>query len=416
MRLAYIVNKTLYDNSGKLVTTLSNEEFLTNDKAYILNQNPDFVSAVISPIVEDLFKIELLYKDETPQCDISEYVMSESVSYNQEYKNGQTRSISFSMVNESGMWDAHPVKKSIWSDSKLRVYTGVIYEDTAYWYPLGIFLMQNPSYDMNAETVTISGVDKFARLDGTLGGTLETEYKIAPNTPIYTAVKTLLALDSGNGDVFDKSPIIFPSKYASSKTPYTMVVNGESSIGDILLELGEILSCDVYYNEYGSLVYEPSDELMAVNKKPVMWTIDDEFSDCTAISYDVKFDEVINKVTVVGANINGAIVKHTAINKNAKSPSNIYMMPICFEYISDDNINTFELCKVRAEYELQKKSVVALSYRISMIYIPFIQSNTLICMNDNRKQIYGQNLFVSSVSISGGSTSISATNVEDLPY
>ena len=121
-------------------------------------------------------------------------------------------------------------------------------------------------------------------------------------------------------------------------------------------------------------------------------------------------------MTVVGANINGAIVKHTAINKNAKSPSNIYMMPIRFEYISDSHINTNALCQTRAEYELQKKSIVTLSYSIAMIYVPFIQSNALIRLNDRRKSIYGQNLFVSSVSISSGSTSVTATNIEDLPY
>ena len=414
--MAYIVNKTLCDSAGRDVMAVSGEDFLTNDTAFIFNKNPDFVSAVLNPIVTDLYKVELLYEDETPCEDISRYIVANSVSYSQEYKNGQTRSISFQMINKDGIWDAHPIKNRIWVNSKFRVHTGVIYNDVAYWYPLGIFVLKNPSYDRDNDIVGMSGVDKFAMIDGTLGGTLETEYKINPNTPIYAAVKTLLALDSGNGAPFDKSPIVFPSKYAESKTPYTMTVNGESSIGDIILELGEIISCDVYYNEFGSLVFSPSDELLNVSKKPILWTIDDEMADCTSISYDVKFDEVINKVTVVGANINGAIVKHTEINKNPKSPSNIYMTPVRFEYISDDNINTYELCQVRAEYELQKKSVIALSYNITMIYIPFIQSNALVCLNDDRKNIYGQKLFVSSVSISGGNTSISATNVEDLPY
>lgn len=414
--MVYVVNKTLYDSRGNAVYTVADEEFLTNDKVIVLSQNPAFVKAVLEPIIKELYRVELLYADETPREDISRYILKDSISYQQEYKNGQTRSISFSMLNDDGRWDASPVNTGLWADTKIRAFSGIIYDDVLYWYPLGIYLLSNPSYNRDEDTVSIDGVDKFAKLDGTLGGVLETEYKIVPNTPIYTAIQTLLKLDTGNGTSFDDDPVIFPSKYASQKTPYTMTVNGESSVGDILLELGEILSCDVYYNEYGCLVFEPADELLKVANKPVLWTIDDEFSDCTSISYEVKFDEVINKVTVVGANINGAIVKHTVTNKNAKSPSNIYMMPIRFEYISDSHISTSDLCQTRAEYELQKKSIVTLSYSISMVYIPFIQSNALICLNDKRKNVYGQNLFVSSVSISSGSTNVSATNIEDLPY
>ena len=414
--MVYVVNKTLYDSRGNAVYTVADEEFLTNDKVIVLSQNPAFVKAVLEPIVKELYRVELLYADETPREDISRYILKDSISYQQEYKNGQTRSISFSMLNDDGRWDASPVNTGLWADTKIRAFSGIIYDDVLYWYPLGIYLLSNPSYNRDEDTVSIDGVDKFAKLDGTLGGVLETEYKIIPNTPIYTAIQTLLKLDTGNGTSFDDDTVIFPSKYASQKTPYTMTVNGESSVGDILLELGEILSCDVYYNEYGCLVFEPADELLKVANKPVLWTIDDEFSDCTSISYEVKFDEVINKVTVVGANINGAIVKHTVTNKNAKSPSNIYMMPIRFEYISDSHISTSDLCQTRAEYELQKKSIVTLSYSISMVYIPFIQSNALICLNDKRKNVYGQNLFVSSVSISSGSTNVGATNIEDLPY
>lgn len=414
--MAYIQNRTLYDAYGKAFYTLDGEEFLTNDRVSVMIQNPDFVKAVLQPVVRDLYRVELLYADEMPREEISQYILTDSLSYQHEYKNGQTRSISFTMTNEDGKWDASPVTNGLWADTKIRAYAGVIYNDTAYWYPLGVYLLYSPTYNREEETVEVNGVDKFAKLDGTLGGTLETEYKIASGTSIYTAIRTLLALDTGNGVRFDDNPPMFPTKYYSKITPYTMTVNGESSIGDILLELGEILSCDVYYNEYGYLTYAPADELLNVSKKTTLWAIDDEFADCTSISYEVKFDEVINKVTVVGANINGAIVKHTAINKNAKSPSNIYMMPIHFEYISDSHINTNALCKTRAEYELQKKSVVTLSYSISMLYVPFIQANALVCLNDKRKKIYGQNLFVSSVSISGGVTSINATNVEDLPY
>lgn len=414
--MTYITNKTLFDSHGKAIYTVNNERFLTDDEVVLLNQQPDFIKAVLAPVVRDLYRIELLYPDESAREDISRYVIQDSISYQHEYKNGQTRSISFSLVNEDGRWDTSPVGNGVWADTKIRAFSGVIYEDTLYWYPLGIYILGNPSYSREEEIAEISGTDKFAKLDGTLGGTLETEYKIVPNTPIYTAIQTLLQLDTGNGTKFDDDPVIFPSKYAANKTPYTMTVNGESSVGDILLELGEILSCDVYYNEYGSLVFEPADELLNVSKKPVLWNIDDSFADCISISYEAKFDEVINKVTVVGANINGAIVKYTAINKNAKSPSNIYMMPIRFEYISDSHISTTALCKTRAEYELQKKSVVALSYNISFVFIPFIRANAIICLNDKKKGIYGQSLFVSSVSMSGGSTTVNATNVDDLPY
>lgn len=414
--MAFIDRQILMTSDGMTILSGIKEILLTTDAIYPMCTNSSFREAVLNPIVTDIHKIVLLYPDERERMDVSSYVIDNSISYSGEYKNGQTRSVSFTVNNKDGFWNPSPVKGVVWAGTKVKLYSGILCDDIVYWISKGVFVMKNPSYDEDERTASLQFADKFATLDGTLGGKLQTDYKINAGTPIYQAISTLLQLDTGNGVKFDLKPIVFPSKHAGVVTPYTLEVTHSNSIGDIILELANIISCDAFYNEEGYLTLQPADDLLDVANKSVLWRFGDKCLSRTSTDYNTDFEGVINIVCVVGANINGAIVKHISTNDNAKSPSNIYMMPIKFEYISDSNISTYELCEVRADYELQKKSVVAMTYNFECLYMPFIEANSVVLYTDAEKGIYNQRLFVTSVSTSGSRVNMTCTNVEDLPF
>lgn len=414
--MAWLDKKVIRSSDGKILATILGETLLTMDEVSAWYTNEGFRDAVNYPICGDIHKVILLYDDETERFDMSSYVIDGTLSYSHEYKSGQSRSVSMTILNHDDEWKPDPVSGRIWSGSKIKLYDGILYDGTLYWIAKGIFIMRNPSYDDDAETASLQFSDKFAALDGTLGGTLENDYKISVNTPIYSAVTSLLALDSGNGRVFDTKSVIFPSSYASVKTPYTLEVDSNSSIGDMILTMAEMISCDVFYDDDGHLTLEPSEELLDVANKPILWTFNDSLTECPKPTYDVDFEGVVNKVCVIGANINGAICKHTAINTNPKSPSNIYMTPISFSLITDSNISTYALCKVRAEYELQKASVVSMTYKFECVHMPFVRAGAVIVYNSAAKNVFGVKMFVSEVSDSGGKTTITCSNIEDMPF
>lgn len=417
--MAIVRNKFLVDSEGRILRTINKEIFLTADIAKIPPTVEELRKAVSTYVGSPIFKLYLLNPDESIKEDISEYVIEDSLSYTHEMKSGQRSSLSVSLVNQNNEWFPNPVNSKIWAGAKFKYYMGLLCGDDIYWFPRGVYVINDPSYSYKAgeKTVSLQLSDKFALIDGTLGGTTETDYKIPLQSSIKGAIESLLKLDTGNGTPFDVKPIIFPTKYLGNKTPYTIEYNPSQNIGELILEFAEILSCDIYYNEEGYLTLEPADELLAVGNKPVIWQFDEKSMQYTDVTYDVKYTEMINKVTVVGANVNAYVFKHTAVNTNPQSPSNINMSPIHFKYISDSQIYSDDLCRQRAEYELQKGMIFPLSQKFTSVYIPFLQAGNLINWTDSEQGFNNEKFLITSLSVdSKGRMTLMNTNIRELPF
>lgn len=415
----YLVkNKALCDLEGNILQTIENEIILTEDiiEDYITKEDLDI--AMHSYYNIPLFKLLLLNPDETIKEDITSYIVEENISYSDEYKSGQRRSISVDVANYDGAWFPNPVKGKNWSGIKFQLYVGILYKGVVFWFPSGIYYISNPTINMSEDSASFELVDKFAMLDGSLGGTTESEYKINVNDNVCDSIASLLKLDIGNGDIFDVKKFLFPSKYVTEKTPYTLEKNPESNIGEIILELAEMLSCEIAYNKGGYLEMISSDELSKIDEKPVMLHITDEDIELSGVSINIDYTKIINKVTVVGSNINGNIFDYTAVNDNPASPSSIYFTPPNFKYISDDNIYSDELCKERAEYELQKSSFLGLSISVPLnIWAPFLEAGNLITWTSDKYNFKAIKFLVNSVNICGdGKITLSITNTKELPF
>ena len=179
------------------------------------------------------------------------------------------------------------------------------------------------SVEQDSKTVSLQLSDKFASLDGSLGGKIANSVTIALDSNIKNAYGGLLKEERMNNIPYDIKPIHFPIKYFDEKTAYTITKTDEATIGDIGIELAEMLSCDIYYDEFGYLTFKEGDYTLDTSDSEVIWDFDDNDLECMGSSINVKFSELYNVVTVIGANINGDLVTYTVQNENPKSQGNI---------------------------------------------------------------------------------------------
>lgn len=430
--LAFLKGTQLLDKDGKVL--VDNIEQVLLAKPYTDNHlsKNDIIKAVRSYISHPIIRVEILNKDESSSFDISEYVIENSVNYSQEYKSGQIRSLNFRLIDKDGsLFPSHVGK--IWHGTKIMISFGLLVNKTVLFYPRGIFGVKDADYGNGILDVTT--VDKFGFLDGTISGTTESLYKIVTqSSSVIAAIETLLLLDDGTGrNVYDTKHIIYPTHYSDGRptgfesvvVPFTIDIDYNNSIGGIIQKLAKILSCNAFYDDYGHLTLSPYNEIIDLSKTEIDWHYEDGECQFWNDKMSIKFSDVYNKVMVVGANINGYLFDATAVNDNPASPSSIHNSPIRFKYIEDSNIYTDELCRVRAEYELQLSAMLSAPVNFESIYVPFLTVNHLIeYTNDTihygskgRRVFEREKMLITSLSFSGnGSVSVSAKNIKELPF
>ena len=427
-QLIDVDGKVLADNLGQIILAEPYTEGFSPDYTKF-----DIERAVRSFVSVPIYKIELLNYDETVREDLSQYVIESSINYSQNFQSGKTRSLKFDLFDDNGAYFPSHIGK-IWYGTKVRIHMGLLMEDTVLFFPKGIFMVETASYSQ--KILSLQFTDKFGNLDGTISGITDSEYLITPNTPIRDAIVTLLNLPTmgrlseaeiadGNFEKFDIKRINFPSEHEGAIVPYTIRNDYESSIGDIIIELADIISCRVFYDDYGYLTLEPNNDITDLSTRVIDWSYIDGECQFYDTNLDMKFQDVYNTVLVTGSNINGYLCQYTAVNDSASSPTSIRNSPVRFKYIDDSNIYNNDLCEVRAKYELQLASLLSVPVSFKSVYIPFLSVNNLIEYT-NDDILYGigggkvfekEKLLITSIDISGdGNTDVAAKNIKELPF
>lgn len=416
----YIKNKILYvydDNQPVPFSTVSNEIFLTADPIEGLFFIGDFKRAVRSRLSKIVVRVYKLNSDETIYSDISEYVATLSLGF--KYEQGQTRTGNLSLMNYNGEFMLSPVRNTLWKGSKLRIDIGLVYGNTVFWKECGIFVCGTFSIDEASRQISFPIYDKFALLDGTIGGKQSSELQIPRGTPIRKAVQLCLGDDKGNGESYDYKSVIFPSEYEGITTPYNITKTPETTTGDLLKELADIISCDIFYNDTGNLTLEAGSDTNLYSYKSILWCLEDE----DLLEYpmqEVDFSKVINRVVVYGSIENGYQHKAILENTNAQSQSNIYMTEINPLYIEDTNLISDELCMDRAKYEMKKQGVLTKGIKIKTVFIPNLIPNNIIDYSNKRLGIKNERFVMSSIDLdltNGQCTmSISMSNLKEVMF
>lgn len=390
-----------------------------------LNQmNPNtYISLVKNQTVRPRFKLSILYQDESFREDITKYLIDGSGSLQIQYAQGQRRSLNFTLDNSNGQFTPMDANGKIWINTKFKLELGIELESgDVVWNSAGIFVIGNPSVirDGGQKTIDIQCYDKFALLDGTLGGILEATYEVEADELIYNVMVDTLSQDNGNNYPIDLKPVLFDSSLITEKTQYSLSKSANESLGAILIELADMISCDIYYNEEGNLIVQSGIKDISQVNKPTLWTFsDNEFQYLsTNISYD--FTKVKNRVMVVGSNVNGDnIYIATAENTNPRSSSRISVVGIKNYYLEDSNIYSDYLAQSRADYELNKLSILQQTIQIGSTFMIHLDVNNCVALEDEFLDYYDARFIIQSLSIpisTSSQISIECTNIASLPY
>ena len=381
-----------------------------------------YIKAIKDKIIKPKFRLSLLRQDETVQEEIIEDIVDTSGSLSINYQQGQRRSLNFSLRNTDGKWTPNENNNFLWIGSKFKLDLGIEINGENYWYPNGVFVIGDPSVSHNNsdKQTTIQCCDKFALLDGTLGGNIDGTYVINVGTNIKQAIKDILMLDNGNGYPLDMIPLLFDNKYKDEVTAYTITKTPDTPIGEIITELADMLSCDVYYNENGNLVFQSGLTDIANLNKPVLWKFREDELEYLNSGISYSFSKVKNRITVVGGNVNdNALYSAISENTNPKSPTRMQKIGIKNKYIEDSSIYTTQLAQDRADYELNKYSILGLAITFQSSYMAHLDVNNCIEITDSFFGYESNRFIIQSLNIpisTGSTIDISCANVAELPF
>ena len=420
--LYYIKNKTLIDRNGNIFKTVNDEIFLTADNISGVYSYSDYVSAIRSNLGMHVIKLYTLNEDESINQDVSEYVLSGTYTHN--YQQGQTHSLSIILNNADGFWKAEPINGNIWNGSKFRLDIGIYSNGKVFWKKCGVFVVQ--TVDMSGSPTKQASVqmyDKFALFDGKISGKTDGDFKISVGTPLITAIEQCVHYkDDEHGIVtYDEKPVVYevidPSKI-DIKTPYTIEKSASSTLGDIIIELANMASLDVFYNENGNLTLRPGNDVWLEDERPVQWYYTQyDHLDYAEPTYNINYGEIVNKIIVKGMVAEGKLMKGIAINDNPLSKSNIQLNRVNTEIIEDENIMSDSLAEERAIYELNKRLISYAKNSYKSIFVPHLAPKDVVMWTCPEFNIYNEKFIIQSLSFSlesGSFMSIDMTNVKEV--
>lgn len=365
------------------------------------------------------WRIYVLFPDEVINYEIPNEDIKLGGSFSENYQDGQRKSLSFSLYNESGKYS--PNINMFWANTRLRLDMGVeLVSGETVWFQAGIFVVSNAqdSVSTSEKMVQITAKDKFSLFEDKTG-TIESTYEIPEGTEIEEVFKTILLSDMGDGTPFDIKPIIYHSSFKGKKTQATISKSAGETYGSILLELATQLSAEIFYNSQGCLTLVPTNETSLDVDKPLLFDFAEENGDFSGLDFSFDMSSIVNKIIVIGSSVKGQVVSATAVNDDAASP-------LCYQkigyrtgsIINDSNITTEVLAQERAQYELRKQLILKSSTSISILFNPLLAVNNLIAITNEHFNLSHERFLIQSISCPldySGTMSVTISNIKNLP-
>ena len=362
------------------------------------------------------------------------FIQDGSLSVN--LQNGTRRTASITLVNTNGEYDFNV--NNLWFGTVVRLQMGLMLSDgSEYLVPQGVFYIKDPEevFNPNQRTIHLELVDKWAMLDGTLGGNLDGIYEVPVSSNIFDAIDGLLKDAQGNGYVFDNTPAIYTSYYNSMtqtlpdgstaslvETPYTARFDSfDGSYADVILELNGMVAGWIGYDATGALRLEPSQDDILDISKPILWTFTPTEKQFLGATYSIKSTEVKNEIIRVGQALDGgyAQVGAKAQNFDPSSDTNINIIGRKVDRKEQPNYYTNDICASLAEFELKRNTILKKSVTIRSTQMFHLVENNLVVIRriDKQGSPFERHL-INGFTIPIGQTgemTINATSVSDFP-
>lgn len=362
------------------------------------------------------------------------FIQDGSLSVN--LQNGTRRSASITLANTNGEYDFSV--NNLWFGTTVRLQMGLLLPDgTEYLIPQGVFYIKDPEevYFPNQRTIHLELVDKWAMLDGTLGGNLDGIYEVPLNSNIFEAIDGLLKDAQGNGYVFDNTPAIYTSYYNNMtqtlpdgttaslvESPYTARFDsfGES-YADVILELNNMVAGWIGYDATGALRLDPSQDDILDISKPILWTFNPSEKQFLGATYSIRNSDVKNEIIRVGQALDGgyAQVGAKAQNFDPSSDTNINIIGRKVDRKEQSNYYTNDICASLAEFELKRNTILKKSVTIrSTQMFHLVENNLVVIRRIDKKGAPFERHLINGFTIPIGQTgemTINATSVSDFP-
>lgn len=376
--------------------------------------------AISDNIVQSTFRIYVLYPDETIAYEIPSADIKTGGSYNENYQNGQRRTLSFTLYNHEDNYT--PDINHFWIGTKLRFDIGLqLLSGSVVWFQKGVFVVNSvsPSEVPGGREVSISAADKFSLLESGKG-ILGSSYTIPVNTDIYGLVQSILFTDCGDGYVLDPVPFLFNRALENKRTQAEIVKTAGDTLGSIILDIATQMSAEVFYNVVGQLVFAPINETTQDVDKPILYHYETDKGDISQLVFDLDYSNVVNRVVVVGTSSTGGTFSCDAVNDDASSP-------LCYQrigyhtgdVITDSNIYSMQLARERAEYELRNQLILKSTVSATILNNPFLEVNNLISISDDFFNLRREKFLIQSIGCSldfSNQMQISVSNINNLPF
>ena len=372
-------------------------------------------------IIKPWFKLVILNpRTETDSDDISEYVLDWNLSAT--YQNGIRRTLSITLSNADKHFIIHPFTGNLWHGTKFRLDVGIIYQRQAFKVAQGVFVL--PSVDKNLvysdDKISLSLSDKFIMFENSMGGATDLDFIIKNGTLMRDAVYSLVHYGEDENNPIDIKPIIIDSKYYDTVIEYDIEKNTDTNFSEFLIEVAQIPSMEIYYDNYGNMTLSSGIDDLANVVRPVMWTFkedDIEFLDGT---YHYNFDKLVNKVRVVGGVFNGKVFDAEAVNSNPASLANTQINRVHQKNVSDDNIYSDRLAQDRADYELYTSMREFCTVSCNCTLLPHLDVNNIIIIDKPELGIINEKFLINSLSMNFDGTAITmsfeACKVNEMPF
>lgn len=415
--MSIYVKRILNTSDSKILRTYFGEILRVLDRTAI---DYEYLTQVIKGMkVIPKFRLFVLNQDESVSYEIpQEDIILNSGSYNENYQQGQRRSLSVSLVNIDGRYT--PSINGIWVNNKFRFDIGIEIDNEIFWFSRGIYVIGNPTSTrgISEREVTIELLDKFARLEGNMG-TTEGTYEIPVDTDVEQAIKDILMLDAGDGYPLDLKPIIYDDVFRGLKTPYTLTKEAGAPLSELILDLAMMLNAECFYNTDGNLCFISINDTTDDSNKSLIWTYDEDNNMCSVLNPNWEFAGVINEYHVIGDNINGELFSAKASNDNAGSPLCIERIGRRVGLLEDQNIYSDDLAQQRADYELRKASILKTTVSVSSSFIPLLFVNNIVEISDEFYNWDREKFIIQSIGFGLGNETemtLEVSNLQNLPF
>lgn len=309
-------------------------------------------------------------------------------------QNGKRRTATVMLSNLDGSFDYNV--NTVWFGTEIAIDEGLILPDgEEYYIQQGVFLIENPTESVRPgdRVATYNLVDKWANLDGTLFGNLESTYEVPSGTNIFQPINAILALDKGNGQPVDRVTPIYTEYYNSksqalpdgstaaiTNAPYTLRVDpNNGTYADVILGLAGMVNAWIGYDQTGALRIDPSQDDILDTNKPVLWQFSMDRVTFLGADYTVKNTEVYNDYIVIGELLDdNSQPAGRATNLDPRSDTNVQTIGRKTFRMSAPGFATDQQCQDLAVWKLKRSSALQKAITISCSQIFHIEENSLV--------------------------------------